>query len=213
MNKKEQQQLTELVTDVLAYYRQDVSGFTISVWLQACDKFTIEQVKKALTEHATDAERGQFAPKVADVVRILSGTHTDRAQLAWGKSLEAMSRIGAYQDVVFDDPAIHACIEDLGGWIKVCRTETKELSYLQHRFCESYKAYVGRGTFDYPRRLTGDRSPDSEYEKKVLQPPKPALVGNVEDCRLVYRGGGSGKTAITFADMADTVANRLLGQS
>lgn len=210
MNKHEQQELTKLVTDVLAYYRQDVSDFTVSVWLQACEKYTLEEVRKALTAHATDAEKGQFAPKVADVVRILSGTTTDRAQLAWGKAFEAMGRIGAYQDVVFDDPAIHACLEDLGGWPKVCRSDTKELSYMQHRFCEAYKAYVGRGTFDYPRRLSGDRSPDSEYEKKGISPPKPALVGNIEDCRNVYRGGGAGKTAITFADMADAVSNRIL---
>jgi len=210
MNNNEVEELTILVTQVLAYYRQDVSEFALSVWKEACAPFTIEQVRKALTAHATDAEKGQFAPKVADVVRLLSGTKTDRAQLAWGKAFDAMSRIGAYQDVVFDDPAIHACIEDLGGWPKVCRSETKELSYMQHRFCESYKAYVGRGTFDYPRRLAGDRSPDSEYEKKGISPPKPALVGNIEDCRNVFRGGVTGKSAITFADMADAVATRLL---
>jgi len=191
--------LYALVTDALAYYRQPVSEFTLTVWWQACKPFSMEQVRKAMTAHATDPDRGQFAPKVADIIRVLQGTHTDRAQLAWGKAMEAMGSVGAYTDVVFDDPAIHACVEDLGGWPKVCRTETKELSYLQHRFCESYKAYTGRGVFPYPRRLMGDRSPDSEYEKKGLKLPKPALVGDVEDCRNVYRGGAiGGKTAITF---------------
>src|SRR5882724_4917585 len=167
--------LTKLVTDVLAYYRQPVSEFTLSVWWQACQQFTLEQVKKGLTAHATNPDGGQFAPKVADLVRILSGTHTDRAMLAWGKVHEAMGAVGAYQDVVFDDPAIHAAVDDCGGWPKMCRTELKELSYLQHRFCESHKAYTGRGTFNYPRRLSGDRSPDSEYAKKGLPPPKPAV--------------------------------------
>ena len=49
----------------------------------------------------------------------LDGTVTDRAALAWGKVLEAMSSVGAYSDVVFDDPAIHAAIEDCGGWVKI----------------------------------------------------------------------------------------------
>lgn len=187
-----------LVTDVLAYYRQNVSEFTLSVWCQACEPFTLEQVRKALTAHATDPERGQFAPKVADLVRILSGTHTDRALLAWGKTLEAMSSVGAYQDVVFDDAAIHAAVEDCGGWPKVCRTELKDLGYLQHRFCESHKAYTGRGSFDYPRRLMGDRSPDSEYEKKCLPAPTPVVVGDVWAARRVFEGGGlAGKVAIT----------------
>lgn len=199
MNNAEKIELVALVTDVLAYYRQDASDFTLDVWSAACDGFTLEQVRKAISAHATNPERGQFAPKVADIVRILQGTHTDRAQLAWGKTLGAMSSVGAYTDVVFDDPAIHAVIEDLGGWPKVCRMETKELSYLQHRFCESHKAYTGRGTFEYARRLPGDRSPDHEFEKFGIPLPRPALIGNPEQCKAVYQGGNAaGKTAITF---------------
>lgn len=198
MQANDRTTLLALVTDVLGYYRQPVSEFTMSVWWQACQPYTLEQVSKALTAHATDPERGQFAPKVADLVRILSGTHTDRAALAWGKAHEAMSAVGAYTDVVFDDPAIHAAVEDCGGWPKMCRTDVKELSYLQHRFCESHKAYVGRGKFDYPRRLAGDRSPDSEYEKRGIPLPKPALIGNADKARTVYQGGGAGKTAINF---------------
>lgn len=199
MQPNDLRKLTQMVTDALAYYRQDVSEFTLHVWVQACQPFTIEQVSKALTAHVTDPDRGQFAPKVADIVRILSGTHTDRAALAWGKALNAMSSIGAYSDVVFDDPAIHAAIEDMGGWPKVCRTDIKELGYLQTRFCNAHKAYTGRGTFEYPKRLNGDRSPDPEYAKKGIALPKPALVGDVERAMQVYKGGNvSGRSAVTF---------------
>lgn len=202
MKPHDKSALVTLVTDALAYYGKPVSTFTLQVWVQACQPFELEQVTKAMTAHATDPERGQFAPKVADIVRILSGTATDRAALAWGKAFEAMSSVGAYTDVVFDDPAIHAVVEDLGGWPKMCRTELKELSYLQHRFTESYRAYAGRGQFDYPRRLPGDRSPDSEYLKAGLKLPRPALVGNSESCKRVYQGGNAaGKTAITFVPM------------
>ncbi|MGH8759725.1 MAG: DUF6475 domain-containing protein [Burkholderiales bacterium] len=209
MRPNEAAQFTRFLTQALSYWKADVSEFTLTVWMNACEPYTLEQVKKAMTAHATDAERGMFAPKVADIVRVLSGTHTDRALLAWGKTLEAMSSVGAYTDVVFDDPAIHATIEDLGGWTKICRLETKELSYLQHRFCESHKAYTGRGVFEYQRCLRGDRSPDHEYEKKGLPLPKPALVGDVQQALLVYRGGNlAGKTAITFG--AATAALKLL---
>jgi hypothetical protein len=200
--------LLTTVSDVLGYYGKPVSEFTLSVWWQACQPFELEQVSKALTAHAMDPERGQYAPKVADILRVLAGTATDRAQLAWGKAYDAMARVGAYTDIVFDDAAIHAVIEDLGGWPKVCRAELKELSYLQHRFCESYRAYAGRGEFDYPRRLAGDRSPDSEYEKKGLPPPRPAVVGNVDKARQVFRGGGSGKAAISFKPLQQLVDMR-----
>lgn len=198
MNPSDKPALVAMVTDALAYYGKPVSTFTLQVWVQACSPFSVEQVSKALTAHATDAERGQFAPKVADIVRILSGTATDRAALAWGKCLEAMGSVGAYTDVIFDDPAIHAVVEDLGGWPKLCRTDMKELGYVQHRFCESHRAYTGRVQFDYPRRLGGDRSPDSEYEKVGLSLPRPALIGNPDRAKLVYQSGGAGKTAITF---------------
>jgi hypothetical protein len=210
MQATDRDPLLALVTDVLAYYRQPVSEFTLSVWWQAMQPYSLEQVRKALTGHATNPDGGQFAPKVADVIRILDGTHTDRAMIAWGKAHEAMSSVGAYQDVVFDDPAIHAVIEDLGGWPKVCRSDLKELGYLQKRFCDGHKAYTGRGTFPYPRRLTGDRSPDSEYERAGLPPPKPALVGDRERAALVYQGGSSsGKTAIEYSDPAALVVDNV----
>ncbi|SFB74460.1 hypothetical protein SAMN05216344_102194 [Polaromonas sp. OV174] len=212
MQPSEQTGLIKLVTDVHAYYRQPVSEFVLQVWSQACQPFTLEEVSKAMTAHVTDAERGVFAPKVADVVRVLAGTTTDRAALAWGKVLGAMSAVGAYSDVVFDDPAIHAAIEDLGGWVKVCRGETDELSYLQHRFCQSHKAYTGRGTFDYQRRLVGDRSPDQDYVRKGLPVPSPALVGDQTAARLVYeQGSKAAKTTITFAGKVDV--HQLLGMS
>lgn len=200
MNPTDQPAFTKLVTDVHAYYRQPVSEFTLSVWAQSCQTFSLEQMQKAFTRHATDPDRGQFCPKVADIIRILQGTHTDRAALAWGKALEAMSAVGAYTDVIFDDPAIHAVIQDLGGWVKVCRTENKELSFLQHRFCEGHRAYTGRGTFEYPRKLTGDRSPDDMYESRGLPVPRPALIGDPERAKQVFQGGGmGGKTPITYA--------------
>jgi len=199
MHSTEIDGLTKLVTDVMAYYRQPVSEFVLQVWCQACQPFTLEQVSKAMTAHVTDAERGVFAPKVADVVRVLAGTTTDRAALAWGKVLGAMSAVGAYSDVVFDDPAIHAAIEDLGGWVKVCRGEMAELSYLQHRFCQAHKAYVGQGKFEYQRRLIGDRSPDADFARKGLPVPQPAVVGDRMMAIQVYRGGNlAAKTTITF---------------
>lgn len=198
MQQHERAEFGQLVTDVLAYYRQDASRFVLDLWWNACRPFDFQQVQKAMQRHATDPEHGQFAPKVADLVRILAGTTTDRASLAWGKVLEAMSAVGAYTDVVFDDPAIHAAAEDMGGWPKMCRTEIKELGHLQHRFMQSYRAYAERGQFDFPKRLGGDRSPDSEYEKAGLKLPRPALIGNPERAKQVYQQGGNGKTAITF---------------
>ena len=210
MRDSEKLQFAELLTDVMAYYGKPVSDFMLSLWWDACLNFTFEQVSKSLNTHAKDPESGVFAPKVADIVRVLQGTTTDRAALAWGKVLGAMGAVGAYQDVVFDDPAIHAAITDCGGWVKVCRGEIAELSYLQHRFCQAHKAYTNRGVFDYPKQLSGDRSPDSEYLKIGLPAPRPAFVGDAQAAMLVLLGGGSGTPKVTFKAVTELIeSNRL----
>lgn len=180
MQDYEREKFSALLTDVMAYYGKDASPFMLSLWWDACKGLEYREVAKALNAHAKDPDKGQFAPKVADLVRITQGTTTDRAALAWGKVYEAMCSVGAYRDVAFDDPAIHAAINDCGGWVKMCRGDTAELSYLQHRFCEAHKTYTSRGEFNYPRVLTGDRSPDELYAKRGLPPPKPVLIGNQE---------------------------------
>lgn len=209
MRPEDKPALYALVADALGYYRQNASEFTLQIWWQACQRYDIEQVSKAMTAHAMDPDRGQFAPKVADIVRILSGTTTDRAQLAWGRVLEAAAQIGAYTDVAFDDPAIHATVEDLGGWTKICRTETKDLSYLQHRFCESYRAYSGRETFGYPAVLGGDRSPDAMHAKRGLPVPKPRLIGNPQRAQQVMALGGASKSAIGGESVAEIALHQI----
>lgn len=199
MKPSDKKDFGALLRDVMAYYRQDISPFVLELWWSACQPFDLEQVSKAMQSHCTDAEHGVFAPKVADLVRVLAGTVTDRAALAWGKVFEAMSSVGAYTDVVFDDPAIHAAIEDCGGWIKICRSELAELGYLQHRFCLAHKAYVGRGVFEFQRCMMGDRGSDAEFAKIGMKPPKPAFIGDIERAKAVYLGGNvGGKTAISF---------------
>jgi len=211
MQPSDSTRFSALFADVMAYYRQDISDFMQSLFWQACQSFDFEQVQEAFSRHAKDPERGQYPPKVADLVRILQGTPTDRAMLAWGRALDAISRVGGYTDVVFDDPAIHACIEDLGGWPKFCRTDLKDLGYLQHRFCQAYTAYTGRGEFPFPRLLPGDRSPDFEFERRGLPLPRPALIGNAERCKAVYQAGvGGGKAPIAYLPVAALACDRLL---
>lgn len=199
MNQSDQARFAALLTDVLAFYGQAVSSFALSVWWEACRSFEYEAVQRALSRHAMDPERGMFAPKPADVVRQVQGTPTDRAARAWSITLDAASRVGAYTDVVFDDPIIHAAIEDMGGWVALCRTDTDRLSYLQHRFTEAYRAYANRGDLTtYPRKLTGDRSPDETYLSRGLPPPKPVLIGDPARAQIVLTNGSTaGRLQIT----------------
>ncbi len=169
------------------------------MWWKALERFDIEQVEKAMAESIQNPDSGQFMPKPADLIRVLEGTRTDRALIAWGKALDAMQRVGAYQSVVFDDPVIHAVIEDLGGWIKVCRGELGELGFVEHRFCESYRAYAGRPVpTEYPAKLVGCHEIDNRTAGRKVADP--ILVGDAKKAAEVLRLGGTGsKTQFTLA--------------
>jgi hypothetical protein len=210
MKASEKAQFAELLTDALAFYRREPSKFALSVWWQACQPFDFEQVAKALTAHAMDPERGQFPPMPADIVKHLQGTQTDRSLIAWGKVLDAIQRVGAYQSVVFDDGAIHATIEDMGGWVKLCRSNTDELPHLQRRFTETYRAYARRPDMPYPPRLTGAHEQANALTGKSVAPPM--LVGDAMRAQGVLKTGTeTGRIAITPLDALPPM--RRLGKS
>jgi hypothetical protein len=196
MTPKDKPSFMQLMTDAMAFYRQDVSNFALGVWWEACKGFDLEQVTKAITAHAMDPERGQFAPKPADVVRQLQGTRTDRSLVAWGKVLDAMQRVGAYTSVVFDDGLIHAVVEDLGGWVEMCRGELKDLPHVERRFCESYRAYVAKGDVQFPAMLPGVHQLQNAMNGRKSAPP--VLIGNPDAARQVAQiGSDAPKTQIT----------------
>ncbi len=193
MDQAEKSEFGAFVTDVMAYYRQDATSFVLDVWWAACQPFAMEQVRAAVQQHIMDPDHGRFAPKVADLVRVLHGTSTDRAAVAWGVVMREMAATGAYQDIDFGDPATHAAVRDLGGWPKVCRTDMRELGHLQHRFTEAYRAYTARGVAECPMVLMGDRDPDEVYLRAGLPAPVPRAAG-LEPCASVMaRTGGAGR--------------------
>lgn len=199
MAPHEKPEFVELLTQALGFYGQAVSPFAMGVWWQACKGFELAEVARALTAHAMDPDRGQFAPKPADLVRVLRGTSADRSLIAWGKVLDAMQRVGAYRTVVFDDSAIHAAVADMGGWPAICRGNADELQFTQRRFCDLHKAYSARPDAAYPARLLGEH--DLANRLAGHASAAPTLVGDPQRAQGVERLGCDGpKTAITAAD-------------
>lgn len=196
MNASDKRAFKDLITQAMAFYRQDVSTFSLGVWWSACEAFSLEQVGKAFTAHATDAERGRFAPMPADIVKHLQGTQTDCGLMAWSKVLEGIQRVGAYQSVAFDDPAIHAAVEDLGGWTSICRGTMQELPHLQRRFTEAHRAYSSRQGFAFPAYLIGESEAANRTAGKRVAPP--VLIGSPSRAAEVMRLGHAGpRNAIT----------------
>jgi len=195
MRQTDKPAFRQLLGDAMAFYRQDTSTFALTVWWQACQPFDLEQVRKALTAHAMDPERGQFPPKPADIVRVLQGTHTDRALLAWGKVFDAMRTVGAYRSVAFDDPLIHLAVMDMGDWPTLCRCEVDELPFLQRRFCDLYRTHSSRGAQPHPARLVGASETQNQAQKltdaqRARQVRQTVLIGDEAAAKSVMQSGG-----------------------
>lgn len=172
MNRKDFQSFaTLLAAEVEIRSGKPLSEAAIGLWWDRMQRFDLTQVRAAFEAYGADAERGRWMPQPSDLIRYIEGTRTDRAAIAWGVVHGAMGTVGAYRDVEFGDPAVHAAIVDVGGWVKMCRTDLKELGHLQHRFCEAYRAYQDSPPANAPKWLMGDRSPDAEYERKGIPVP------------------------------------------
>lgn len=193
-----------LLSDAMAFWRKDVSTFALGVWWEACKGFDIEQVSKAITAHAMEPESGRFAPMPADIVKHLHGTRTDRSLVAWGKAMQAVAQVGSWGSVTFDDPAIHAAIEDMGGWPKLCATTNDELPFVQKRFCETHRAYAARPDVPHVPVLRGNHDANNA-RLGVLS--KPTLIGDPARAAAIAAGPGADRARITHA--ADSLPARI----
>ena len=187
----------DLIGGVHDFYGKELTRFASDVWWRCCQASDFETISLAFSNHLSDPERGQWMPKPADLVRQLDGTQSDRSRRAWGKVLDASQRVGAYQSIAFDEAAIHAAIEDVGGWIAVCRTELDELPHLERRFCAAYRAYIAPGKLtSWSPKLLGQHDIDNNL--KGYENQGAVLIGNAEKAREVLRLGSVGtRTQVT----------------
>lgn len=187
MQASEKPQFAQKVSQILGFYGQPLSHFAVAMWWQACEAFELGQVATALTQHIADPDCGHVPPMPADVVRRLQGTYADRSLLAWGKVLGAMQRVGAYSSVAFDDAAIHAAIDDLGGWPQMCREPLDVLAQTQRRFCQAYQVHARADMLVYPALLLGESDGENRVKGRAMAPP--VLIGDSARAQHVMDAG------------------------
>ena len=100
-------------------YGKAISEILTDLYWQSLKGFEWQDVKQAFEAHIHNPDNGQYFPKPADLVRFIEGSGETKALQAWAKVEKAVTHVGAYQSIIFDDPLIHAVLEDLGGWIKL----------------------------------------------------------------------------------------------
>lgn len=75
MSPTEQRQFGEMLAATLEIYGQTATKASMSIWWAALAPYSLSEVRAALSQHVRDPERGQFAPKPADVIRRIPNGH------------------------------------------------------------------------------------------------------------------------------------------
>ena len=205
MHPNDREAFVSTLTQAMAYYGKECSPFVVGIFWDGLSRFGLDEVQRAFGIHANDPDRGQFAPKIADITRLLEGSTATQGMRAWAVVERALRSVGSYQTVVFDDPLIHAVISDMGGWIKLCQTPADELPFRARDFERAYSAFKHRREMPpYPAKLIGIAEADNAAAGFKVAPP--VLIGNPDKAMRVMQHGGSGPALrLTQAAVADGV--------
>lgn len=203
MRQRDRERFAQCMTALCETYGKPVSEVGLKLWWQLLDPYEIDAVERATRMHMLDVERGRFMPMPADIVRLIEGAAGDRASVAFAKLRTAIGSVGPYRSVAFDDSLIHACVEHLGGWIKVCDWASEEIPFRQKEFVAHYQALaVNREVPAYSPVLRGehDLANRSTYPDAVKPP---VLIGEAAGAMQVMRLGRERAAAVTDLSRID----------
>lgn len=143
------------------------------IYWKTLEPFSDEQCEMAFKDILLHSK---FFPKPADFLEILEGKQGDKATLAWLKVLGTIKRVGTYESVCFDDPAIHTAIEAMGGWVRMGEITNDQLPWKQREFEKIYSS-VNRPGMKHLEYLPGRTELDNSARGYFKHIPKPVQIG------------------------------------
>jgi len=198
MEKYELTKFAKLMAAIGTLHGKDLPPAVIEIYWQSLKRFSWLDLQHALQAHINNPDGGQFMPKPADIIRQLEGSGAAKAAHAWVKVDKAINQIGSYTSVVFDDPIIHAAIEYMGGWVKLCQSGIDQLKFRQIEFEHRYQHFLLRRVITYPRVLSGYIEACNARDGYSIPPP--TFVGDKDRAQQVMRAGGGSTLAIHEPD-------------
>lgn len=196
MTQEDFEKFEDLLSGVGEIYGKTLSEFALSLWWGALKNYDLTTIRNALSRYVVNPDNGQFMPKPADVVRMIGGTTTDSALIAWSKVDKAVREVGVYQDVVFDDPIIHCILGEMGGWIALGGKTEKDWPFVAKEFETRYRGYASRQmTPEYQSIMSGLANAKNRQSGFPCFPP--ILIGDTAKAKKVMQLGGDKRQQIT----------------
>lgn len=189
MNNNDLIIFTKMLIDLGEVYSKTISVTLTNFYWQSLKHLGLPALKRAIEAHIKNPDHGQYFPKPADFIRLIEGSKEHRALKAWSKVRKAINQIGAYNTVVFDDALIHAVLQEMGGWINLCTTSIKEISFRANEFQKHYMIFLEQPPNSYPKYCCGII--ENINNKKGYTTKNQIFIGDLEKAKQVMFTGSN----------------------
>lgn len=159
----------------------------ISIWFKALVHYDLRAIDEAFSRYLRSPDSNGFVIP-SDIVKMLEGSTTDSAMVAWAHVDQAMRRFGPWHSVVFDDPLIHRVLQEMGGWIELSKADDDAWPFRAREFQTRYRGLKQRGESPaHPGVMLGHFAAGNAVEMRKTEPP--LLLGNPALAAQVMQGG------------------------
>lgn len=189
MRIEDYDEFTAMVGGLADLHDRTLSEWALSLWWAALQHYDFPAVKDALGRQLRNPDNGQYMPKPADIVKLISGTTIDAALYAWAMVDRAVRVIGSHRDVVFDNPLIHRVLTDMGGWVLLGTKTDRDWPFLAKEFENRYRGYALGDVPEYPPILEGIANSQNSTSFRWREPPM--LIGCPRAATAVMQGGSN----------------------
>lgn len=172
---------TQFITAICEMHNREISEFMVRIYWEALKPFTDVECEIAFNEIFVS---GRYFPKPVDIIEAIRGSSDVRAIKAWMKVESTVKRIGTYDSVKFEDPAIHSCIEAMGGWVALGQVPEVELKWKQREFERLYTIMAGRNG-NHPEYLVGRIELENSAVGYNRHIPEPILIKCEDSLALI----------------------------
>lgn len=175
MESKDKQVFVKTLTGIGELYDKKLTDTLASIYWEALKDVSLPDFLSAANRLVLTAK---FFPKPVEFRSQSVPDISAQAAIAYGKLEDAFYKHGVYKSVRFDDPVIHAVVDNLGGWITYCDTSDEDLTWYRKDFEKQYAnlaPMVLSGKLRPPTVLHGVFASDDHATENAKTP---AIIGD-----------------------------------
>ena len=139
MDDRDIAEFTATLTGLAEMFDKKISDTLFKLYWQTLNDLSFADFKKAANHLALTVK---FFPKPVEFRECVLPDISTQAAMAYAKVEQAFNREGIYSSLIFDDPVIHAVIDNLGGWINYCNLSEKDVKWWRKDFEQRYQNFA-----------------------------------------------------------------------